>query len=868
MKKQKSNLKEKDAKITKKIAFKDLQKETSNKLNKKTEKHKRQKPRNINSNKEIKIPEFPESIADSIINKIISFVVYQNTVKEVYSHIDEKCFNYLKYLISPYISSEYMIYEDGIEDINHQKTKMFYKIPAPKKVNSWVIINEPVTPQIDRHASSSTKILSFKTDANDKDNAINNANKDVINQNIKDLKNIRRKSTTIDANLIVNESVEYSKRTKSIRDSSIKNVSYKEKNNNSKNKKNIKNIENNEILEKRRQKLLEKLKKEEEQKILELTWVDLPKEKYENKYIMDNDNDENNVLRKERETLIIKQTELKALKEIQDKKEKLKRFQSRLQKNFDGSRQTFDPNGNIINIRPPQVENLIKEFCIIKIPNIESKNTLKDRRKSSFLMKNESLLKRKSFLDKNKSNLILGNKLKKFNKIKLNDRLSEEEKEIFKYIRNILLPKWQHKPVKKEFYEDEGNEEEKEEEKTKKRFLTKKSFKEFFGLFLQKYIFKEEVEHNPIDLINNNMGYYKYDNAKRKIILPSGPNFKKIQPEVGVVIENKNNEKRKEIKDGGFEFIKKYNKPSMYEFSKLLMETSHLNSTKILSSGLIESKINEINEINNLNRISEINKEEYNYNGYMVEFSDNNNPLIQGAFSPNDKQRIFSSLSKNKNLSEIEKENKFEKINILKSKNLLKSLDEKYIRNKYNSVNSINMQNSNIQLTNNIKAPNLYSYFHESIKEPEKKLESNNDENYEDNDFNRDFYNLERERNKERNSALPIIRIRKNELNKNHLNELKNQIKGRKIINKFNYKIIKNKKWGEEDEKKKKEREMLNYGYENGNSNNNPVDSNNKRIQLKKVGESIIDINNDGKYTIRSRKPKLFRSSSAGNFFY
>ena len=33
----------------------------------------------------------------------------------------------------------------------------------------------------------------------------------------------------------------------------------------------------------------------------------------------------------------------------------------------------------------------------------------------------------------------------------------------------------------------------------------------------------------------------------------------------------------------------------MYEFSKLIMETSQLNSSKIFSSALIESKINEIN---------------------------------------------------------------------------------------------------------------------------------------------------------------------------------------------------------------------------------------------------------------------------------
>ena len=72
------------------------------------------------------------------------------------------------------------------------------------------------------------------------------------------------------------------------------------------------------------------------------------------------------------------------------------------------------------------------------------------------------------------------------------------------------------------------------------------------------------------------------------------------------------------------------------------------------------------------------------------------------------------------------------------------------------------------------------------------------------NDFNHNFNTLQKEKNKNRNSALPVLRVRKNEIDRFNLNELKNQIKGRKIINKFNYKIIKNKKWGEEDDKKKK----------------------------------------------------------------
>ena len=68
-----------------------------------------------------------------------------------------------------------------------------------------------------------------------------------------------------------------------------------------------------------------KIKEEEEKKImnevfLALPCEDLPKEKYENKYALINNNEENNNLRKEREYLIQKKIELKEIQYIQKKK--------------------------------------------------------------------------------------------------------------------------------------------------------------------------------------------------------------------------------------------------------------------------------------------------------------------------------------------------------------------------------------------------------------------------------------------------------------------------------------------------------------------------------------------------------------------
>ena len=59
--------------------------------------------------------------------------------------------------------------------------------------------------------------------------------------------------------------------------------------------------------------------------------------------------------------------------------------------------------------------------------------------------------------------------------------------------------------------------------------------------------------------------------------------------------------------------------------------------------------------------------------------------------------------------------------------------------------------------------------------------------------------------------------------NKSEIRERKNRIKGRRILNKFNYSIIKDENWGEEDQNKINEKLRL----EQLNSLKNKNDENN-----------------------------------------
>ena len=736
----------------------------------------------------LKPAEFPEAIAEYILNKIISHVVRQSEVKEVYTHMGKKCFSYLKYLINPFLSTEYINYEDGLDNIDLLKEKINYKTIVTEKVNNWDYFPEPQTPGIDRYSSGNAKLITLKIEPNE-------LKEELKKKELKEL--LKRKSSLVDYNAIVNESIEFRNKDKKESTKNIKDIIITKK---IKRKKLQKNEEDSKEKEKEKEK-----KKEEEKILLDLPYEDLPKEKYENKYRLINDNKENNELRREREYLIKKRMEIKAVLDIQERKDKLKRFQNRLQKHFDGSKQTFDPEGKIMMIHSPQVENFNNEFNYVKIPNI-----------------NEKQKKRRSTLKSNtKTELDL---FYNYNESKKFDRLPEDTKDIFNYIKDTLVPRWIHKAFMKYLPMKTDNEQNQE----KRKYGASKPFKVFFGPFLQKYVFKDKVIRNPIDVMKNNIVYLRNENARKRILKPSGSNFNLIQPEIGVVIEDKSR-KKKEVKDGGFEYIKKYNKPSMYEFSKLVMESSNLNSLKsgTLSSQLIESKVNEINEIKNMNKFSELNKDDYN--GYILEFSDNLNPLFQNALSLNDKEKKEEeNLNIKDNAKEIKEDDKYKN----KDKNIFRAMEEGYLKSRYNSMNLINVERS-IKLNNRVN--NLYSYFLDD-NPPINKVNNINKE------INSKNFSAIRKRNNNLNdiqAPLPMIRVRRINANQKEIKEMRNKITGRKIMNRFNYQILKNKKWGEEDPMKKKDNTLL-----------------------KKVGENIMTIDN-----IPKNNNGLMKSASVGNIF-
>ena len=720
-----------------------------------------------------------ETVATILIDKLISTAVITNKVNQTYKTLNDHCFTYLTNFINPYLESGFIFYENGIEDIDVQKNKIYFSHEPLEKINTWELIPEPTTCEMDRYANNKTKVKKYNKytdikmdnvkessvafDASEDTRTIrNNENtKDEISNNIKNKKKEKEEEKTFDKYIKENKNKaldtnKSQKLTSSIIKSSNKNLNEVNKENKPTQK--IK-------IEQKRSRLNKYLednapKKKEKEEILEISVTDdLPKEAYENAFSIINSSDENNRLRRERE-IQIEQRNAQRLAEIEREKKAKQKLYRRSDKDFDTNRLTFDPNGKIINLRSFN-EPLAVDFASSKIKVKSEQN------------------KRKEILElKDVVYPIQGIELNNTNNTK-NDTYSNMKDVVNKVDADIS---------------------------------------------------KIIVEKNYEDKINKNNFNKKNNNNKEKgSILPSGYNFDKFIPEVGVVITGEND---KDKKEGGFEYIKKFNKPSFNELSRFISQSINSNN---FSSYLNSSDLNANNKsINN----EYLKTDENNYIGYKEEFNENN-PLMQNVHKMNNINLKYSSPD-------------LKKFNSLKIYN--PSSRQRKLLNSYDKINTEIGVNQSIQLSKNLE-----NNFHlkNIFDEP---LTSNLGKNYiksiDVNDFDKMNY-FEK-------AVLPFKKF----TNKRKLNEQKQLQKEKEklqkinsdeeYINKFNSKIINNKDWGKEDEDPAKIQQKLLEEIENENKPKNlrlPRINNNR---MKNLGMQIMTEGNN----IRQRKTPLF----GGNF--
>ena len=216
---------------------------------------------------------------------------------------------------------------------------------------------------------------------------------------------------------------------------------------------------------------------------------------------------------------------------------------------------------------------------------------------------------------------------------------------------------------------------------------------------------EEKRRYNMDFNLNINLENKNINKKKSEKIVLSGSNFEKLNPEIGVIISNDENQKEKKI--GGFDYIEKYNKPSMNELSQYLSNSN--NNSNINSNSKIASFLNSNSSMNNLD-----------YLGYKEKFNEEKNPLFQNAVHLNQEKKNKKSrnlfLKKDMgNKKSLSNENIFSRNNFLRnSKSVNKIiLNDKNININDNITDNYLSSVNNILLSQNFNLPNLKYTFSE-----------------------------------------------------------------------------------------------------------------------------------------------------------
>ena len=542
-----------------------------------------------------------ETIAKIIIEKMISITVTKVHSKETYERIGEHCFNYVKGSVNEILKLNYIPYE-----IRHnQIEKIFFDRPKCEIHNTWIEIKEPGTPIYDRCTYDQVKINEFIPIEFDVIKSSNLSNNELIAIDKEDKENQNKENVN-------NQNINNKNKQKEIKENEKKIESRNQS----------KKVTTTEKNEEKKQQEKPKTGKNGEGPWIDLPSYDLDPKVYLNEYLINDNSEEINELRREINLEIKKKEEQKRIEEEYRRRELNQlQQQNKKQKDFDSKKLTFDSNGNIIKLKPKNniESNLGNEFYW-------SKQTMRDVK----TFRNQYGRQRNSF-----SNM--------------------KNKKLVDFTEGI--------PETKKINENENEEDENVDNKKKilrrgSTLVEKKTIKKM----------REETEiiRNPNngDPFNNKKNKGQ-QNKNTEMIIPGGQNFDIIIPEVGVNIITNDKRRRKE---GGLNFTEKYKKPSMEEFSKLAFDTENLNTKRFLTGNFSNEKIlssdtNNQQQNNSMN-LSINNKD--NYIGYSQQFQ-NDNPLIQNAHSILNKSDIInnqSNISNNQlSISYINQSNKTQLIN-------------------------------------------------------------------------------------------------------------------------------------------------------------------------------------------------------------
>ena len=495
-----------------------------------------------------------ESIAKSIVDKIITISVRQSHNKHLNRRYNNYYFEYMQAQLDSLFATNFLYYYDEPE--TEERNKIFWNKNLDKK-NTWIEIIEPNSSKIDRYENIFMKFVDY--------NPPTEENIDIKKSPFARSNTLKEESSykndLLDSKVKSNSSKRYSVKMKDymIKKTNNKILDILEERSSTSSK----DEENNPNPKK-----IPKIKKSIRNSISSL-----------NKNLSSKRESLKNVLTKSQSPQKEQTTENE--NNNNDDKDKIEQKNPRLKKKqiLSMNYEEIPDLENELNSEaysPPEVESLRKEIVKGKIrKEKEEKKQALIRKMSTINNTDENIFENdKRIIDSNKLTFDSNGEIISFKPFKI-ETLSKDFVSLKNGIKSPELNNVNNKKTKMKKNKNNKSED------VSKTNIPKEKTKE-----------KEIIVKNPEDDPNgkNKLNYVKISKIKNEQIIPSGSNFSLLLPNIGVTLKEND-----QVKKGTHEFGKFFKKYSINDYNKILRDYLPLQNKSML-----KSKMNQSSQSNNL----------------------------------------------------------------------------------------------------------------------------------------------------------------------------------------------------------------------------------------------------------------------------
>ena len=495
-----------------------------------------------------------ESIAKSIVDKIITISVRQSHNKHLNRRYNNYYFEYMQAQLDSLFATNFLYYYDEPE--TEERNKIFWNKNLDKK-NTWIEIIEPNSLKIDRYENIFMKFVDY--------NPPTEENIDIKKSPFARSNTLKEGSSSkndlLDSKVKSNSSKRYSVKMKDymIKKTNNKILDILEERSSASSKDEENNLNPKKIpkIKKSIRNSISSLNKNLSSKRESLKNVLTKSQSPQKEQTTENENNNND-----------------DKDEIEQKNPRLKKKQI-LSMNYEEI-PDLENELNSEAYSPPEVESLRKEIVKGKIrKEKEEKKQALIRKMSTINNTDENIFENdKRIIDSNKLTFDSNGEIISFKPFKI-ETLSKDFVSLKNGIKSPELNNVNNKKTKMKKIKNNKSED------VSKTNIPKEKTKE-----------KEIIVKNPEDDPNgkNKLNYVKISKIKNEQIIPSGSNFSLLLPNIGVTLKEND-----QVKKGTHEFGKFFKKYSINDYNKILRDYLPLQNKSML-----KSKMNQSSQSNNL----------------------------------------------------------------------------------------------------------------------------------------------------------------------------------------------------------------------------------------------------------------------------